>query len=99
MAFVKSLRSSRRNHWSRRWCWSWRAYAHNRASLYLAPGQEGPYSSEKSLRVVLKDHVPRPGDLHLARLRLGREHLLGSLRAQNVGVGATYDQGGAAEAP
>ena len=28
--------------------------------------EEGTYSSEESIRIVLKDHVPRLGDLYLA---------------------------------
>src|SRR5215510_7973456 len=65
----------------------------------LALGYEGTYSSEESIRIVLKDHVPRLGNLYLAGLGLGSKHLLACIRAQDVGVGSTHNQGGTAETP
>ena len=50
----------------------------------LMPTQERTYSSQESVRVILKDHVPRPRDLDLTRLWLGGEHLLGRFGAQDV---------------
>src|SRR5215470_4721937 len=61
--------------------------------------EEGTYGSEESVWVVLKDHVRRLWDLHLTGMGLGREHLLGCLRAQDIGGGTTHDQGGTAETP
>src|SRR5262245_21511698 len=38
----------------------------------LAPGQKGTHGGQEIVRVVLKNHVARPGDLHRAGLWLGR---------------------------
>ena len=43
--------------------------------------QEGTHGGQENVRVVLKDHVCCPWDLRLARVRLGREHLLGRFGA------------------